>query len=327
MARDPKAARIALVLAGGAARGAYEVGVVQHIVEEVAKDLGRDVPLDILCGTSIGALNACALAAFADEPRSRATRLVDVWTRLRVEQLVQPDLRGILSMGTRWLRGHARRRERPRARGRPRRPRGPRAAHRVARSRSRAIDGHLQRGLLDALTVSTTHVASGRTVVYVHRAQRDLPPWSLDPTITPRAAQITVTACVRVRGDPDPLSRGAARRRVPLRRRPAPERAALSRATPRRARRHRRQPAVHRRAAGARARRARRTCSRARCSCSARRSTRCCSIASTPTSRASAASTTSSRRGRAVTATASSTRSTRRSGIRRAGGCARCARS
>ena len=54
-----------------------------------------------------------------------------------------------------------------------------------------AIDDHLQRGRFDALTVSTTHVASGRTVVFVHRAQRDLPPWSLDPTITPRAARIT----------------------------------------------------------------------------------------------------------------------------------------
>jgi len=54
-----------------------------------------------------------------------------------------------------------------------------------------AIDANLQRGHLEALTVSTTHVSSGRTVVFVHRAQRDLPPWSLDPTITPRAAQIT----------------------------------------------------------------------------------------------------------------------------------------
>ena len=58
MSRPSGAPRVALVLAGGAARGAYEVGVVEHIVEEVSKDLGRDVPLDILCGTSIGALNA-----------------------------------------------------------------------------------------------------------------------------------------------------------------------------------------------------------------------------------------------------------------------------
>jgi NTE family protein len=190
MARAPSAARVALVLAGGAARGAYEVGVVQHILEEVSKDLGRDVPLDILCGTSIGALNACALAAFADEPRGRATRLVDIWTRLRVQELVQPDLRGILSMGTRWLRGTLD------AASVPAREGGivdPEALERLIEAEIpfAAIDGHLRNGHLDALTVSTTHVASGRTVVYVNRTEGDLPPWSLDPTITPRAAQIT----------------------------------------------------------------------------------------------------------------------------------------
>jgi NTE family protein len=190
MARDPSAARVALVLAGGAARGAYEVGVVRHILEEVSKDLGRDVPLDILCGTSIGALNACALAAFADEPRGRANRLVEIWTRLRVQELVQPDLRGILSMGTRWLRGTLD------AASVPAREGGivdPEALERLIEAEIpfAAIEGHLQSGRLDALTVSTTHVASGRTVVYVNRTEGGLPPWSLDPTITPRAAQIT----------------------------------------------------------------------------------------------------------------------------------------
>ena len=190
MSRSPSAARTALVLAGGAARGAYEVGVIEHILVEVSKDLGRDVPLDILCGTSIGALNACALAAFADEPRARAARLVDIWTRLRVEELVQPDVRGILSMGTRWLRGTRDAASVPAREGGIVNPEG---LERLIEAKIpfAAIDAHLQRGLLTALTVSTTHVSSGRTVVYVHRAERDLPPWSLDPTITPRAAQIT----------------------------------------------------------------------------------------------------------------------------------------
>ena len=190
MPRPPTASRVALVLAGGAARGAYEVGVIQHILEEVARDLGRDVPLDILCGTSIGALNACALAAFADQPRARAARLAEIWTGLRVEELVQPDLRGILSMGTRWLRGARDAESVPAREGGIVDPQG---LERLIESAIpfAAIDDHLQRGLLEALTVSTTHVSSGRTVVYVHRAAQDLPPWSLDPTITPRAVRIT----------------------------------------------------------------------------------------------------------------------------------------
>ncbi len=190
MASAPENSKVALVLAGGAARGAYEVGVVQHIVEEVSKDLGRDVPLDILCGTSIGALNACALAAFADAPKKRAARLADIWTQLRVEELVQPDLRGILSMGKRWLWGNRDLAEPSASEGGLVHPQG---LERLVESTIpfAAIDRHLQSGLLSALTVSTTHIASGRTIVYVHRRERDLPPWSLDPTITPRAASIT----------------------------------------------------------------------------------------------------------------------------------------
>src|SRR5689334_18399755 len=85
----PTPGRVALVLAGGAARGAYEVGILQHIAEEVSRDLGRDPPLDIFCGTSVGALNVCALAAFADAPRERVERLVSTWRSLRIADVVR----------------------------------------------------------------------------------------------------------------------------------------------------------------------------------------------------------------------------------------------
>lgn len=174
-------APVALVLAGGAARGAYEVGVVKHVLTEVAKDLGRDVPLDILCGTSIGALNACALAAYADDPRGRADRLVDIWRSLDLDALVKPDLRGIVSFGTTWLRGQ--------------REGGlvdPSGLEKLVRDSVPfdAIASNLRRGHLRALTVSTTHIRTGRTIVFVERSEPGLPPWSLDPTITPRAVTI-----------------------------------------------------------------------------------------------------------------------------------------
>src|SRR5438046_5965792 len=76
---------VALILAGGAARGAYEVGVVMHILTEVAKDIGRPVPFDVLCGTSVGAINACTLAAHADEPIRRGQLLERTWTSLRLD--------------------------------------------------------------------------------------------------------------------------------------------------------------------------------------------------------------------------------------------------
>ena len=92
----PPGPRIGLVLAGGAARGAYEVGVLDHIVEHVARDLGHDVPLDILSGTSVGAANVCALAAWADEPKARVGRLVAEWTGLRINDVVRPTTSSVM---------------------------------------------------------------------------------------------------------------------------------------------------------------------------------------------------------------------------------------
>jgi NTE family protein len=183
--------RTALVLAGGAARGAYEVGVVQHVLEEVARDLGRPVRLDVLSGTSVGTLNACGLAAFADLPaRERMGRVVDVWAHLEIEELVKPDVTGVLAMGARLLG-----RSTPRGAS-PVREGGLLAPEGLERLIERSIPfdrikENLRAGHLHALTVSTTHVKSGRTVVYVHRASPGLPRWSHDPTTVARAAEIT----------------------------------------------------------------------------------------------------------------------------------------
>ncbi|MFO0757072.1 MAG: patatin-like phospholipase family protein [Byssovorax sp.] len=187
---SPSRARIALVLAGGAARGAYEVGVIQHVLTEVARDLGHEIPLDILCGTSVGALNACALASFADQPRARADRLAEVWTHLRVDDLIRIDARGILAVGGDLLRSSGS----PLTAARRTSLLDPRGLeHMLARSMPfDRIGEHLRRGLLSAVTVSTTHVHSGHTVVFIQRAEPGLPPWSPDPTITPRAVEIGV---------------------------------------------------------------------------------------------------------------------------------------
>src|SRR5579859_5675897 len=87
--------KVGLVLAGGSARGAYEVGVVRYVLEDVARALGRPVPLDVLSGTSAGSINAVMLAALASEP-DRGTRLMQRWTSLELDQLVRPSAREIL---------------------------------------------------------------------------------------------------------------------------------------------------------------------------------------------------------------------------------------
>lgn len=184
--------RLALVLAGGAARGAYEVGVVDYIATEVGKATGRDVRFDILCGTSVGALNACGMAAYAHEGKDAPKRLIDVWTSLEVSELVSPDVSGVLGMGARLL-GRTGKVDKTSVAAREGGILDASGLEHLVASRIPFdfIAENLKRDRLDALTVSTTHVASGKTVVFVQTKDGELPRWSRDPTILPRAAKIT----------------------------------------------------------------------------------------------------------------------------------------
>ncbi|MFO0640206.1 MAG: patatin-like phospholipase family protein [Polyangiaceae bacterium] len=180
--------RLGLVLAGGAARGAYEVGVVEHVMTDVAKAIGREIRFDIVCGTSVGALNACALAAFAHEGREAVRHLVHTWETLDIGELVRSDLRGLLGWGSKLFGGSTGSEVAIRERG-ILDAAGLEALVRRAIPFPK-IGENLAAGHLEALTVSTTHVASGKTVVYVQRDGLTLPKWSMDPTIVPRAAVI-----------------------------------------------------------------------------------------------------------------------------------------
>jgi len=185
----PPSSHVGLVLAGGSARAAYEVGVVRYVLEDVARTLGRDVPIDVISGTSAGSINAVMLAAHADKPAARGVMLAERWTKLELERVVRPSPRGILPVVGRMF-------------GRPLRldslaakrvgmfdPSGIEAIVREAVPFG-AIAKHMREGLLHALSISTTHVASGRTTVFVQRRDPGLPRWGSDPTMVARAAQI-----------------------------------------------------------------------------------------------------------------------------------------
>ena len=177
--------RVALVLAGGAARGAYEVGVVDYLLHDVAQAIGRDVNLDILCGTSVGAINVVVLAAFADEPRKRATRLVHHWANLSIESILRPDRRAVMQT----VRSLFSRQQATQGRAGLLDTSGL-SALLSSQIPCHKIGEHLRAGYLSALTVSVTQVATGKTVVFIQRADPALPPWSRDATIVPRAVEL-----------------------------------------------------------------------------------------------------------------------------------------
>ena len=50
--------------------------------------MGRHVPIDIVSGTSVGAINAAFLAATMQDPETQAQQIVAGWRSLRIEELI-----------------------------------------------------------------------------------------------------------------------------------------------------------------------------------------------------------------------------------------------
>ncbi len=180
---------VGLVLAGGASRGAYEVGVVRYVLEDVAKALGRDVPIDVLCGTSAGSINACMLAALADRPVERGQMLASKWTSLKLDELVRPASGELLGLVGRLLGRSPSPPKNGERRGGLFDPSGIEAVVKGAISFDR-IGEHMKAGHVAALSISTTHIGTGRTVVFVQRREGNTPRWGSDPTMVGRTAEI-----------------------------------------------------------------------------------------------------------------------------------------
>ena len=176
------ARKVAVILSGGGARGAYEVGVLSYVLDAFARLRGAPPRFDVLCGTSVGAINACFLAAHLADPTLGVRRLVDLWTEL--------DLGRVLGFGFRQAMG----------------------LHRVVLGGGsdaagifdvapmtqliereipwRAIARTLRHGHLSALSVSATEVSSGRTVIFMQTGPDGTLPTTAPPRTIIRGALI-----------------------------------------------------------------------------------------------------------------------------------------
>ena len=105
MTHSPAPARTGLVLMGGGARAAYQVGVLQAIADlRLACGERRGPgPFGILTGTSAGAINAAALACGADQFDRTVRRLARVWTQFHARQVYRADSLSVMRSGARWL--------------------------------------------------------------------------------------------------------------------------------------------------------------------------------------------------------------------------------
>lgn len=94
----------ALVLSGGGARGAYQVGALRA-VGEIAQRLKIDNPFQIYTGVSAGALNASFLAAGADQFPEQIEKLVELWSGLTPQHVFRTDIMSLGRIGLQWVEG------------------------------------------------------------------------------------------------------------------------------------------------------------------------------------------------------------------------------
>ncbi len=182
--------KIGFVLSGGGSRGAYEAGIIHYLRTDLAKRLGRHVPIDIVTGTSVGAINAAFVAATMADPDAQAHAIVAGWRSLRIEELISLKA-GDMLRAMRLLVG-----------GDP--PPPPPGSFRygglldtsglerfVIRTIPwRGIERSMRERHLHAMSVSATHVGTGHTVVFLASAEPVPREWSRDPFVRHRAARI-----------------------------------------------------------------------------------------------------------------------------------------
>ncbi|MCG8673226.1 MAG: patatin-like phospholipase family protein [Pseudomonadales bacterium] len=95
--------RRSLVLTGGGARAAYQVGVLKAIADILPEEMSH--PFGIIAGTSAGAINATALACYAENYRNAVYQVENVWKSFTPDKVYRTDPIGVLVNAARWLAG------------------------------------------------------------------------------------------------------------------------------------------------------------------------------------------------------------------------------
>ena len=170
--------RIGLVLTGGGARAAYQVGLVRHLAKRLP-----EFHFDVLTGVSAGAINASFLASHTGSAAEATEELMSTWLDLTPDHVFRDDGWSLGKMVLRWLLNLASGglRYRPQVRGLvDTSPLGNHLADvlGVEAANGRVLPGiakNLDRGRLDAVAVTTVEWSTGQTVTWVQG--RDIETW------------------------------------------------------------------------------------------------------------------------------------------------------
>ena len=156
--------RVALVLAGGGARGAYEAGALRFILTELSPNLPAPVRFRIICGTSAGALNGAYVAGSGDHAET-ARALSSIWQSMEISQVFNFTALDMLRSPSRlWQRPAANEAERSALLDAA-------PLHALVKRMfpTEGLRRRLSSGELLALAVSATEVATGRNLIFLQR--------------------------------------------------------------------------------------------------------------------------------------------------------------
>lgn len=192
---DPNLPPTGLILSGGGARAAYQVGVLKAVAR-IRRDCKAPAgnPFPVIAGTSAGAVNAAALACHADHFDLAVAGLAQVWSNLSAEQVYRADSFGVLRTGAGWLTlwsigwiiaGWRKARPRSLLDNSP-------LEHLLKRVvQLERLPEVMQAGHLQALAVTGSSYGSGFHVTF-YDAVRDIHPWSRSQRFAVKT-QITLT--------------------------------------------------------------------------------------------------------------------------------------
>lgn len=164
-----------LVLSGGGARGAYQVGVLSAIAD-IAQAAGIQEAFNIYTGVSAGAINATFMAAGADNFVGTAKDLVDLWSRLQTEQVFYSDISSIGKIGFSWVKSVSIGGMTSAAPGQALLDTAP--LHQLLRDKLpfTKIQNNIDNGVLKALAITALDYQSSTAITFV-QGEKNLPDW------------------------------------------------------------------------------------------------------------------------------------------------------
>ena len=165
---------LGLVLTGGGARAAYQVGALRALVELFGNG---PLPFPVVCGVSAGAINGSSLAAGADDFPAAVKHLTDTWLSLTPEHVYRTDALSLVSIGSGWFRGLTAGGTQPPRRYNHLLDTAPLRELLGREIRFDAIRENVERGLVRGVAVSATNYETGTSVTFFDGAA-SLNPWA-----------------------------------------------------------------------------------------------------------------------------------------------------